>query len=180
MEDAIRDVFPYGPAELIVMYTAALERKELHEELLGKISNGVRLITHRTWGVYGVIVKNGHLSHHISRSAYNKRNFCGLVQMPDGFFYKSDDDHTDDNTCGDGRITLFQSEYDRERANARRFIFTRPPSRYSVRTRNKQQTYPLKEARLTRQLLIDYLTNNGFKGIKSKTKPQLLKLSYSF
>ena len=158
MEDAIRDVFPYGPAEIIIMYTAAARRKEIHEELMTKIQNGERLIRHRTWAVGGVFVKNGDLAYHIARDMFNRRNRWWR-----------------DGLCTNGHICLAQHENSRELIRSN-FLIPPPFSRGRDITCARSP----KSVRLTRQIIIDYLTCNGFQKIKSKSKSELIKLVQTF
>lgn len=159
MEEAIRDVFPYGPAEIIIMYVASIERKELHEELRGKIEMGERLLRH-TYRVYGVYVKNGYF-------AYNLAFNMNLKDVPW------------EQKCvppSSGRMRRIQHE---PMNNLKSFKFLRPKEHSKI-PHVLNDFRHTNDVRYTRQLLIDYLTDNGFQKIHNKSKHQLVKLAQSF
>lgn len=159
MEDAIRDIFPYGPAEMIIEYSGVSHVKRINEELMGKVKRGERLL-YKAWHRTFVYVQNGCMAYQIARGKFND-------------LWRAD---YDKDTNGDCYLYLVQGED---------FSYNKRTPLISWKCFKPENELnrgkPLKKrTRFTRQLLIDYLTDNGFTKIKSKSKQQLIKLTQTF
>lgn len=177
MEEAIRDVFPDGVAQKIFLLTLKSRREELHKEFMTKINKGDRFL-YRAWRLGGVFVKNGCLAYQIARNNFNASNHMNFVKAEDGLFYRHEDDRADCELVSDGHISMNQWELARDTFNNKTFKFLYPIGERPV---FRCENYGgLVRPSFTRKFIIDYLTNNGFKKIKSKTKKELIRLTQSF
>ena len=152
MEEAIRDVFPYGVADMIIEYSGVAHVKRINDELIRKVQDGKPLLRH-TYRVYGVYVKNGYF-------AYNLAFNMNLKDVP--WEQKS-------VPPSSGRMRRIQHE-----PMKKSFKFLRPKEHSKIPHVLNDFRHTT-DVRFTRKLLIDYLTDNGFQKIHNKTKHQLVK-----